>query len=467
MGRVRLPAQSYTQKSESITGDELINLYAELNPEGSKYPYSLYNTPGLVEWADLGTGRAIQGMQQMGDNLYAVSANTLYKIDSSGTVTTIGSISGTAGTVELANNGTELVILNPDGNAWEATSSSITQITDGDFPTASSLTYLDGYHIVSVDGTDQFNISALLDPTNWDALDFASAEEKPDKLVKMFAYNSALWAFGEESYEVFYNSGNADFPFEQIPGASNTKRGCAAKLSVAEDDNTLIFLGNDRIVYRIEGYSPVRISTYAVEADMQLYTTVSDAEAFIYTQNGHKFYVINFPTENKTWVMDQSNGMWHKRNNFNNGGRWRAANHAFFAGLNLVGHNANGKIYKLDLDTYTDDGETIERVLEGTVFFVEAKRVIWDEIELDIDSGVGLVTGQGSDPQVMMSYSDDGGKSWSSERWKSFGKIGEYMKRVVWRRNGTARERIYRFRITDPVKVNIHGAYANVRLGRR
>jgi hypothetical protein len=462
-----LAYQSYVGRSAGATGQRLVNLYAEPNPEGSKYPFTLYNTPGTVEWADLGTNKAVQGMQKMGSLLYAVSGNEVFKVTSGGVPTSLGTITGTEDRVVMSNNGTQMSILNPDGDMWVATSSALTAVSDTDFPQASAVTFLDGYTIVSVAGTGQFNISSLYDSTVWDALDFATAEEAPDNLVAPRGFNGALWLFGVDSLEAYYNSGNADFPFEQIAGAVNTTRGCAARDTIVQNDNGLFFLGNDRIVYRIEGYSPKRISTHAVETAMSGYATISDAYSLIYEIDGHKFLTLTFPSENKSWSMDIATGWWHERTTLIGGlpKRWRANCHESFADKSLVGDGTNGKIYELSADVYTEAGSTVERIVQGTVQESEDKRITYDSVFLDIDPGVGLTSGQGSDPQVMMRYSDDGLNTWSNERWRSFGKIGEFLKRPIWRRLGTARRRIFEWKITDPVKVRINGAYAKGRMG--
>ena len=464
--KLRLPYQTYKQRSKAITGNRLVNMYAEENPPESKYPYTLYHTPGFKEFADLGTAKGIQGMQIMGGLLYAVSGNEVFKVTTAGTPTSLGSITGTEDRVDLANDGTNMTIINPDGLGWYTTSSTLTAISDGDFPTASSVTFLDGYHIVSKTSSGRFYISSTYDPSSWDALDFATAEETPDNLVRVFSFNSALWLFGTTSYEVYYNSGNADFPFNQIQGAVNTTRGLAARSAIAQEDNSLIFLGDDRIVYRVEGYNPVRLSTYAVESALQGYTVISDAFGFIYTQDGHKFFVLSFPTESATWVCDLSNGLWHERDYQPTEGMWRANAKEDFAGKVLIGHATNGKIYELDYDTHTEDGTVIQRIVEGSVVFDDEGRITHHKVRLDCDAGVGLASGTGADPQVIMTYSDNGGKSYSNERWASFGKIGEYTKRAIWRRNGQSRERTYKFEMTDPVPWRVTGAYVDARIDR-
>lgn len=465
--KIMLAYQFYQSRSAGATGQSLVNLYAEPNPEGSKYPYTIYNNPGSDEWCDLGTNKALQGMQKMGSLLYAVSGNEVFKVTEGGTPTSLGSITGTEGRVQMSNNGTQMSILNPDGDMWVATSSALAAVSDGDFPTASSTTFLDGYTIVSTDSTGQFNISDSYDSTAWDALDFETAEEAPDNLVASKGFNGALWQFGERSLETYYNSGNADFPFEQISGAVNTTRGCAARDSIIEADNGLFFLGDDRIFYRIEGYSPKRVSTHAVETAWNGYSIVSDCYGVYYEIDGHKFIVLTFPSADESWTLDLATGWWHKRTTLENGmsRKWRANCSEFFADKNLVGDDTNGKIYSLNASTYTEAGTYVERIIQGTVQEVEDRRVIYDSVFLDIDAGVGLTSGQGSDPQVMMRYSDDGLKTWSNERWLSFGRIGEYFIRPIWRRLGSARRRYFEWKITDPVKVRINGAYAKGRIG--
>lgn len=465
--KILLGHQSYLQRSKSVTGQRLVNMYVEKNPEGSKFPYTLYNTPGYISFVDLGTTKAVQGMQKMGTLLYAISGNEVFKITTAGVKTSLGTITGTEGRVDLSNNGSQLFIKTEDGEAWTTTSSTLTKVTDVDFPSATSSTFLDGFTIVSKTGTGQFNISGLLDSTTWDALDFATAEERPDNLVRVFAFNGSLWLLGEKSYEIYYNSGNADFPFQQIQGAVNTTRGCAAAFSVVEEDNSFLFLGDDRVVYRAIGYNVQRVSHHGIETAFNDYTTVSDAYAFVTKLDGHKFYNITFPSENATWSMDLSNGMWAERTTLVGDipSAWSANTYEDFAGKQLVGHNSNGIIYSLSPTTYTEDGTTIERIVQGSVQQLDGQRITYDRVRLDIDAGVGLITGQGSDPQMMMRYSDDGGITFSNEKWRSFGKIGEYFKRPQWRRLGTSRQRIFEFKTTEPVPVRITGCYAEGRIG--
>ncbi|MBX4215919.1 hypothetical protein KW797_03145 [Candidatus Parcubacteria bacterium] len=463
--KILLGSQSYQARSKGSTGQRLLNMYAETNPEGSKYPFALYGTPGLTEWADLGTASAVDGMQTMAGSLYAYSNNEVFKVETDATKASIGNLTGSTGRLVLANNGTQMAAVTPDRQAFVTTSAAVARITDSDLPEVSYVTFLDGYHVFTHFGGGQFSITDLYDVTSLDAADFATAEELPDTLTCAIGFNGGLLLPGAASFEAYYNSGNADFPFEQQGGAVNTTRGWPAKFSFAQDDNSMFGLGDDRIVYRLEGYRPVRVSTHAVEAAIDSYETISDAFGFTYTQEGHKFYNLTFPTERATWVLDIATGLWHERGSLGLG-LWRANCFSYFAGKNLVGDSVTGKIYELDLDVYTEDGDAIERIIEGSVQWKDGARLTYDMVRLDLDAGVGLITGQGSDPIVQMQFSDDGGRTWSNWRDATMGAIGVYKAMAIWRRCGSSRERIFRFKISDPVAVRITGAYADIRMGK-
>lgn len=389
--KILLASQSDKGRSPGAKGGRLVNLYAEVNPEGSKYPFTIYATPGVNKWAATGTFGEWQGGQVMGGYLYAFQNNSVYKllppfdVTLNARPTALGTLTGSVGRLSIANNGTQMAVVTPDGLAFIITSSTVTQITDSDFPLVSYVTFADGYFIFTTMDSGQFIISSLYEGTTYDALDFATAEEVPDNLIAGVAFNGGLFLPGTDSYEFYANTGNADFPYEQIPGAANTSRGCAAKFSIVQEDNTLFFLGNDRVVYRMQGYTPQRISTHAVESAIAKYATVSDCFSFVYTQEGHKFLVMTFPGANATHVYDISQGMWHER--MSAGGRWMASFYAFFDNKHLVGHKDNGRIYELSLDIGQEEIDPIIRVAEGAVQWADDDRLTFDEIFIDVQPG--------------------------------------------------------------------------------
>lgn len=456
--RIPLTSHAYELESKPLSAQRLVNMYYEPASEETKTKEAVYDTGGLDLFATVGDG-PIWGIHPMGSLLYVVSGSNVYKINDATSGTLLGSIGTVADDVIMSDDGNDVIIVKEDGAAYLADSSSLTQITDGDFPSVSSVTVLDTYSIFTKKDTTQYIISALNDASAYDAADIASAEESPDLLVRAFANHGQLWLFGQRTTEVHNFTDSGDFPY--APQANATmQRGCGAKRSVAQEDNTLFWLGDDRIVYRADGYSPVRISTHAIEKAIQDYTTISDAVAFVYTQNGHKFYTLTFPTELVTWVYDIATGKWSQRQSFEKG-RWRASGFAFQFNKNLVGDFENGNIYEINPNSYTENGATIQRIITLPNVFNDTKRIVFSNFIADFDAGLGLVSGQGSDPQVMMRYSNDGGYTWSNGLWGSMGQIGEYSQRTAWYRLGIGRQRVFELTVSDPIPVHLTGAYIN------
>lgn len=465
--KIPFAIKSDRTRSKSAVSQTLINMYAEKNPEDPlnppKYPYTLYPTPGLKPLLEFGTGEGkINGMHVMGNLMFVVNNGDVWTVTTSLVKTLIGTIGTSSGRVMMEDNGEQVGILKPDGTLFVATASTVVEVTNPDYQLSSAMTGADGFLILTPIDTDEFFLSRLNDYTDYDALDFSKAQEKSDFIVRPFSFNNAVWQMGEISMEAFSNTGDADFPYQQIPGAVNTARGIAAKFAIAQEANSFYWLGDDRVVWSINGYTPYRISTHGIESQIEELTVVSDAFMFIYTQDGHKHIILTFPTENVTFVYDITSQLWHNRASYGIG-RWIPNAYAFFAGKNIVGHFAAGKLYELDLDTYTDDGTTIQRWIYTQNGYAGSDRFVVDRIELELDAGVGISNGQGSDPSIMMQLSDDGGQTWSNEKWVKMGKIGEYYKRAVWRVLGITRQRIYKFLVSDPVKFQANGLNGDMR----
>lgn len=466
---------SYTLQSVNIDAQKTVNLIPQMNESGfgkEGAVMSFVGTPGLTLKATVGNGPIRAQHKATNDYLYVVSGANVYKIDTSFNETLLGSISTTGGNVSMADNGSDLFIV--DGTAGytvNLSSDAFATVSDPDFSAADKVVYQDGYFIFNDSGTGQIFISDL-NSTGIDS-GTASAEGRPDNIISMISDHRDLWLFGSDSIEVFFNSGNADFPFERIEGAF-VEHGCAAAFSVAKMNNEVYWLGNDDqgrgVVYKARGYQPERISTHAVEIAIGEYTSISDAVAYTYQEAGHYFYVLNFTDANTTWVYDASTNLWHERayTNTKTGQleRHRSNNHAFFNGLHIVGDYQDGKLYEQDLDTYSDNGDEITRLRAAPHVSADRKYLFFDQFEIDMEFGVGLdgaSTTQGYDPLVVMQFSDDGGASWSSEKNASIGRLGKRDKRVIWRRLGYSRDRVFRIKITEPVKIAIVGAHLKVR----
>ena len=462
---------SYVVRSVNAADNRMINLIPEIIPQGGKEPAFLQRAPGLRLLNTIGTGpiRGLWAFQADPTIAFVVSGGTLYKLDTNWNPTAIGAVAG-VGPVSMADNGTQLfVAANGPSYIYNNTTDTFGPITDSDFPGAVTVGYLDGYFVFSEPNSQRIWVTALLDGTDIDGADVKSAEGNPDGVVAILSNFREIWVFGSNSIEVWYDTGNSDFPLQRIQGAYN-ELGCVAAFSVAKMDNGVFWLGQDArgrgIVYRANGYTGQRISTHAVEWHIQQYGNLSDAIGYTYQQDGHSFYVLVFPSANTTWVYDVATNAWHERAGWANGAftRHRGNCQMLFNNEVVIGDYQNGKIYAFDSDVYADDGQ-IQRWLRSWRALPTGqnslKRTTHHSLQLDCESGVGLNTGQGSDPQIMLRWSDDGGHTWSNEHWAGMGKIGEHYRRVFWRRLGMTlklRDRVYEISGTDPVKVAIMGA---------
>lgn len=458
---------SYLDRSLNLNSQRSVNLFVHIDTRGGKSVKSLLGTAGLKSFAD--TGKAgVRGLYEGADgSLYAVSYNTFFTIDETGTVTArAATLNTNSGHVWIESNGTQIMIVDGRyGYIYTIATGVLTQITDADFPIPSSLTYQDGYFIVTSKDTGRFYISSLNDGTAWAALDFTTADAHPDYAKSCFSYNRDLIVFGKKTMEPFRNTGNVDFPFERIGGAVQ-KVGIDAPASVSEVDNSILWLDNYLRVVRMEGYVPVVKSTPQIEYQFSTYSKTDDAFSFGYIQNGHAFWQLTFPTAMKTWVYDITTNEWHERASYPNYDRHRANCYVKAFNKHLVGDYLNGKIYELDYDTYTDDGQSIRRDRYAAHLSNEHRNITYDQFELECERGVGLTTGQGSDPQVMLRVSGDGGFNFGNYIWRSLGKIGKRSHRPKWERLGSHRNLVVHVRISDPVSIVFNAAYLRLRKGR-
>ena len=457
-------APSITQNTQ-----ELVNWFCEIDPTkqpGERGVIALYPTPGLVTKLQLETGevRALYTMPG-GTQLLAIIGSSFYSIDANFNATLIGSLSSTNGPITITNNG--LAAYFCDGlNRYSLTvSGSIFQtipLTDGAFTGGGRSDVVDNFIIYSRPGTQQWAATSPLS-TATPALSFSSKDGSPDNLVAPFVTSRQVYLLGENTGEVWNDAGLFPFPFQRIPGTS-FQHGCASASSLARLGNSFAFLSKDDrgqgIVVYMNGYNVTQISTHAVTNDIKN-DVISDAIGFTYQIEGHEMYVLTFPTADKTWVYDLSTQLWHKWrwvDDYNIYHRHRANCCAVFQGQVLMGDWQNGKIYQVSNTVYTDDGQTIRRLRRCPHITSDLNQVFFTRLQIQFQPGVGIATGQGSDPQAMMRLSNDGGNTYGIERWNDIGKAGKYRDRVIWRRLGYARDRVFEVVVTDPVKAVIVSA---------
>lgn len=463
-----------------------VNLYLEQAEQGGKAPAWLRQRQGrtaLTLSVPLNAG-GVRGLCPTTTFLYFVVGNTVYALAQDlTTVILIGSINSGAGLVSMSDNGVGGQVLIVDGvGGWIITKATNAFVAvAGSFPNGvSHCDYMDGFYVACGDGTSQWYKSAALDGTSWSGTDFGAVTGMPGALLNVVAMQSQAWLFKEKSTEAWINTGQAGFPYARNGNSASIEVGIAAPYSAAKLDNTVFWLGRDErgagIVYRANGYTPQRVSDYGVETAIQGYIkagiTIADATAYAYQESGHAFYVLSFPTADATWTYDCATQSWHERQYrdpaTNLPHRDRASVHAFYQGVQLLGDWQNNVLYRQSEDVYTDNGDPILR-LRSTVPIADGAGLFFQyfsRLQIDFDPGVGITgTGQGSDPQVMLRWSDNGGKSWGNYHTGGIGKIGEFLHRTFWTRLGRARSRCWEVSWTDPIPGRIMDAVADITLG--
>ena len=396
---------------------------------------------------------------------------------------TFGTGSGGTGTYTVSGSQTV------SSETLYALSFSVLPTSDGAFSGADVVDIVDNYFVYNSPSSQQFGATNALSPIS-PQLSFSSKDGSPDNLVSIIVDHREIYLLGETSSEVWVDVGAFPFPFQRIPG-TNTQHGIVAKFSVSRIGDSFAYVSRDLrgqgTIVMMNGYTPTRISTHAVENTL-VNQYIGDAIAWTYQLEGHEVYVVSFPSLDLTWAYDFATGLWHKWqwvDNYNVYHRHRGNCATQFQGIVLVGDWQNGKIYQLDPNTYTDDSQEIRRLRRTPHLTTDLQRQFFDELQIQFQPGVGLQGNQskpntnatagiaiagyaiaggsyiappGVNPQAMLRWSDNGGSTWSNEHWTSIGAIGAYQNRARWRRLGWSRDRVFEVVVTDPVKAVIISA---------
>ena len=421
-------------------------------------------------------------------------------------ITALGTGSGGAGTYTLSVASTVA-----SGVTMYGLNFSVLPSTDGAFSGANTVDIIDNYFVYNNPTTQQFGASDLLSPISPNT-SFSLKDGAPDDLVALIVDHREIYLMGEISSEVWTDVGAVPFPFQRIPGTS-TQHGIAAPFSISRLGNSFAYVSRNNRgqsqIMQMQGYIPQRISTHAVENTLAN-QYVGDAISWTYQLEGHEVFVVTFPSLELTWAYDATTTMWHKwlyTTDKNEYQRHRGNCCAVFQGLVIVGDYENGKLYELDKTNYTDDGQNIRRLRRAPHLVTEFQRQYFDELQIQFQPGVGttgisgvaqvdtintiylgdnytiaasetftiepektyiLATQQPviltttDNPQAMLRWSNDGGSTWSNEHWTSVGQLGKYRNRAIWRRLGTARDRIFEVSVSDPVNFVIISANLKV-----
>lgn len=479
---------SNTERSTSIDAEKTVNLFrSTVESQGNAKRAYLIGTPGLSLLGTVGT-ESCRGRFTQDGRTWAVMGNTLYEETFGPYVgTSRGTIVDDGSPVSMASNGNGGQQLAIVGGGQLKILDLLTNVLSAAIVLPLTLApvmvgYIDGYFVLSEEDSPIMWFSAIEDGESFDALDFFTRSTASDFVVAMICANNRVWVFGSETSEAYEDVGDADNPFQPIKG-SLFQIGCAARWSVSVGVSTMRWLGKSSrggpVVYRLDGYNGTRISTHAEEARFAAATTVTDAEGLTHEQDGHLFYALTLPSlgdAGETRVYDESEQQWHQRSSRNvNLGRdemWRVRGHAYIGQTHVVGDWTTGKVGALDLDVYDEYGSMLRAVRRAPYLGADGLYAFIDRIELGMESGVGINSGQGSDPQVELNVSKDNGRTWFSAGTAGIGKMGEYEEEdgAYWTRLGKTRvdRLVLEIVITDPVKRAIGpGLYITATPGRK
>ncbi len=469
---------SYQYRSTNFDAQRSINLYMDKSAIGtSKDSLLLCPTPGRQLFSTLPV-QSIRGMWATSyDRAFVVAYNTFYEVFSDGTYTSRGTIDTFSGNVSMSDNGLQIIIVDgtPTGG-WIFTldDNTLEQITDDGFSGGTTVTFIDGYFLLNIPNTGQYQWSALYDGTSWDGADVANAEGSPDALIAVATIHRQTYLMGDSTVQVIDNTGASPDPFESVQGVF-LEYGLIAPFAIQQVANTILWIGKDisgaNVVWMVEGYSPKRISTTPVEYYLSQYDLTA-CTSYSYQEDGHYFVEWSAPEMPTSVVYDITMEQWHERARWNtSSGRYerdRANFHMFVFGLHLVSDYENGNIYEQNLRFNKDDDTLIRRLRRSPYFTDDLEYLYISKFQLDMQTGVGLTSDSDEanvNPQVNLRWSDDGGHTWSTYLSKSIGRIGQYNTRAIWFRLGRTRARVWEVTIDANVPVYMIAAHIDASKG--
>ena len=454
-------------KSSNVTAQRRVNLYAEPFPDPDKTPKAFYSRPGLLKgFNDPNSVSAFPGGPMRGmivtrtlttgvEVVYAAQGSHSCLASYPGRFGTSdeGFFETSSGVVQFANNGTATVAVDGVTGYLMGTGSmevaGVSNFPDG----ARSICFLAGRFIVDdPTASGKFRWSGLNDHTDWDTLNFATAEASPDALMQVFERGGEVLLFGTRTLEAWAPTGTATV-FERV-GGSGIDWGLAVFDSVRKANSSVLFLGRNLggqpQVCQLDGYQIRVVSNPDVEHNINAalaagaYITTS-----VVTFAGHTWYIVNLTAT--SYAYDLTTGLWDEWQT--EGARWAGQYTSQYRNTAIVTDYRDGRVYYLDAERYTDDTAAIVREITTRHVFSDFDNLTLSDLQLDAEVGVGLSSGQGSDPQIMLQVSKDGGHTFGAELWRTLGAQGKYRTPVTWKRLGTAEDWTFRFRVADPVKV--------------
>lgn len=496
MPRVLLSGGAYKAAGLIAAAQRSVNLYAEKNPDEAQpgAPVTHYPRPGLTPLgtpSSPGAGRCLYTATN-GD-LYAVVNQDVYYIDPDWAFHLLGQLFTPLTTpVSMADNGTDIVVVDgsSSGNDINMAARMMNIIGDANFMGATRVDFLDGFLILNEPNSPNW-YSTTLYAIVFNALYFGTKTAWPDNIQTIIAVEREVWVLGKYKSEVWYNSGTVPFPFQAQPGII-VEHGCVAPYSAAKQDVNLFWLSQSpegaRMVMINNGHTAMRISTHAIEEEFLTYARVDDAIGVTYQIRGHGFYVLHFPTVDRTWTYDLSTKQWHEPAYYDfNGVQHRTKNMfcAYAYGKNITLDWNSGQIYQIDETNFTDNGaplvciRSMPHLLDGEDF----NRITCWKVIADMETGAGTGTvnvatqatpwsfgfnaGFGpisyiDPPMVSLRMSRDRGFSFGNPVMKPMGAAGLYNTTPTWNRLGYFRDMIVELSWSTPQKTALNGVFIEI-----
>jgi hypothetical protein len=461
---------SYASRSPTYDCEQTINRYPiTIDSATNAKKVGLAQTPGLTLLLSVDT-TSCRGCFYEDHRTFTVVGDTLYEIDiDANTAATLGTIADDGLPVSFASNGRggeQLAIVGGgELKVFDLMTNTLGSAVTLPLTNAPvQMGFIDGYGLLLEADSVRIWFSALEDFESWDALDFFARSQTSDHFVALAVVRDRIFALGSHTTEVYYDSGDADTPFIPYPGAL-IREGIVGPWAWAIEGEALYWMAEDvegraRCV-RATDVQAQKISTDAIDFALASYPRLDDVETLSYWQEGHGFVIWTCPTADTcgvTWAWDTKEELWHQRRSWDSvvAGfyRWRVRGICSTPKGLLCGDFETQDLYRLSLDAFTENGQTIRRVRRAPYLSADASWMFLDQLEIGVQTGTGLTTGQGSDPLLMLRLSRDGGRTWTPTLTGRTGPMGAYGTRCVFRRLGRVRgdQLVVEVSDTDPVR---------------
>ena len=445
------------KKDAPFSSQRVLNMYAEIGQADDYSQIMLRHGSGLRKIAEL--GGPVRALKCVADSLYAAAGGFLWKIEASGVALNLGVVPDDVDTFISGNR--LQVAVSALGRLWIYENGAIAQATNDATPVAiETMDYLDGFGIVTVEGSDQFFTTRLEDFNVINALEFASAESAPDRAIRVLVDHREVWVFGAKTIEIWYNAGTSPFPLQRASEAT-MERGLVGRHTPAKLDSTVFWVGDDLQVHRASGYVPERISNHAIERCIADLTPAEreNMRGFTWAEEGHKFYALWMPN-GTTWVFDITTGMWHERGTGD--GVWTAWIASSAYGVEWAG-SFDGNLYKIERDCYFDDKQPVFKSMTSPPVHFGDARFVTQYFNADVQAG--WPDQEEYEPNLVLSLSRDRGNTWRTRGGKSMGRSGQFNKKMRWWGLGFSRELYARLECRDPVALSVYGAHVRYKIG--